>query len=77
MHTTQTEVIESIHSVTAQVKGAGVGCGLTWGYDCEKGYTFDMWKALPVGMTTHSLRADVTPVERLLAHWAGFVENQK
>ena len=64
-----------IDFVTKKTPGGLVGCSLHLDY-VPCGYfifTF-MDRPYPAG-PAHTLRADVTSLDRLIAHWEGFVAN--
>jgi hypothetical protein len=67
---------QAIEMALEQTDGAEVGASLVLDLPTvEQGYTFVMWATVNGQNMRNVLRADVTDVKRLMAHWAGFVEN--
>jgi hypothetical protein len=66
----------AIDCALEQTDGAEVGASLVLDLPTvEQGYTFVMWATVNGQNMRNVLRADATDVKRLMAHWAGFVEN--
>lgn len=64
---------EMIHMVTQTTSGSRVGCALYLDYVDSNHFQFTFVRAAE---KKHTLRAEVTSIERLQAHWDGFVANE-